>query len=104
MAEIENKLCKGLAMWMMLQQSVPDDYVIATNESHSIREFLDLAFDYVGLNWSEYVVIDPNLFRPAEVQILRGDFSKAQQRLKWEPKVSFEELVEMMIKSDVNKI
>jgi len=92
------------AMWMMLQQSVPDDYVIATNESHSIREFLDLAFDYVGLKWSEYVVIDPNLFRPAEVQILRGDFSKAQQRLKWEPKVGFEELVEMMIKSDVNKI
>jgi len=92
------------AMWMMLQQSVPDDYVIATNESHSIREFLDLAFNYVGLKWSEYVVIDPNLFRPAEVQILRGDFSKAQQRLKWEPKVGFEELVEMMIKSDMNKI
>jgi GDPmannose 4,6-dehydratase len=92
------------AMWMMLQQSVPDDYVIATNECHSIREFLDLAFSYVGLKWSEFVVIDQNLFRPAEVQILKGDFSKAKQRLKWEPKVGFEELVEMMITSDMNKI
>lgn len=91
-------------MWMMLQQDVPDDYVIATNECHSIREFLDLAFNHVGLKWSEHVVIDPNLFRPAEVQILKGDFSKAKHNLQWEPEVGFEQLVEMMIESDMVKI
>jgi GDPmannose 4,6-dehydratase len=92
------------AMWMMLQQPIPDDYVIATNESHSIREFLDLAFNYAGLKWSEHVVIDQNFFRPAEVHLLKGDFSKAKQKLKWEPEVGFERLVKMMIESDMSNI
>jgi GDPmannose 4,6-dehydratase len=92
------------AMWMMLQQPIPDDYVIATNESHSIREFLDLAFNYAGLKWSEHVVIDQNFFRPAEVHLLQGDFSKAKQKLKWEPEVGFERLVKMMIESDMSNI
>jgi GDPmannose 4,6-dehydratase len=91
------------AMWLMLQQQTPDDYVIATNKCHSISEFLDLAFGYAGLKWSEHVVIDPNLFRPAEVHLLKGDFSKAKRNLKWEPEVGFERLVAMMIESDMNR-
>lgn len=88
------------AMWLMLQQEKPDDYVIATGENYSVREYLELAFDLVGLNWEKYVEIDPRYLRPAEVDILLGDASKARRVLGWKPEVSFEELVAMMIDSD----
>ncbi len=89
------------AMWMMLQQSEPDDYVIATGESHSVREFLDLAAAHCCLDWHEYVKTDPRYFRPTEVDALCGDSSKARNKLGWAPKVSFSELVKMMIESDL---
>ncbi len=89
------------AMWLMLQQDKPDDYVIATNETHSIREFLEIAFDRVGLDWQKYVEIDPRYFRPAEVELLIGDASKAKRQLNWEPKVKFKELTELMVDADV---
>jgi GDPmannose 4,6-dehydratase len=89
------------AMWMMLQQDKPDDYVIATNETHSIREFLDHAFDYVKLDWKKYVEIDPRYYRPAEVDLLIGDYSKAKQKLGWEPKTKFAELVKLMVEADI---
>ena len=88
------------AMWLMLQQDKPDDYVIATGQTRSIREFLDLAFEQVGLDWHDYVEIDPRYLRPAEVDLLQGDSSKARNLLGWRPKVSFEQLVAMMIESD----
>ena len=88
------------AMWLMLQQNKPDDYVIATGQTRSIREFLDLAFEQVDLDWHDYVEIDPRYLRPAEVDLLQGDSSKAQKLLGWKPKVSFEQLVAMMIESD----
>jgi GDPmannose 4,6-dehydratase len=88
------------AMWLMLQQKKPDDYVIATGQTHSIREFLDLAFGHIGLDWNKYVEIDPRYFRPAEVDVLLGDASKARKVLGWEPKVSFNQLVSMMIEAD----
>jgi len=89
------------AMWLMLQQDTPDDYVVATGEMHSVREFLELAFDRVKLDWKQYVEIDPRYYRPAEVDVLCGDASKAKQVLGWEPKASFEELVAMMIDADL---
>ena len=89
------------AMWMMLQQDEPEDYVIATGETHSVRELLDLAFRYVDLDWQQYVKIDPRYYRPTEVDLLIGDASKAKKKLGWEPKVSFEELVKMMVDSDL---
>jgi GDP-mannose 4,6-dehydratase len=89
------------AMWMMLQQPSPDDFVIATGESHTIREFLDLAFERVGLDWHGYVEIDPRYYRPSEVDHLRGDASKAQRVLGWEPSVRFPELVALMVDADV---
>ncbi|OGI21009.1 MAG: GDP-mannose 4,6-dehydratase [Candidatus Melainabacteria bacterium RIFOXYA12_FULL_32_12] len=89
------------AMWMMLQQDHPDDYVIATGETYSIREFLDEAFGYAGLDWNKYVKIDPRYFRPAEVDLLIGDPTKARQKLGWEPKVSFKELVRIMVDADL---
>jgi GDPmannose 4,6-dehydratase len=85
----------------MLQQKVSDDYVVATGEMHSVREFLELAFDRVKLDWKQYVEIDPRYCRPAEVDVLLGDASKARRVLGWEPKVSFEELVAMMIDADI---
>jgi GDPmannose 4,6-dehydratase len=88
------------AMWLMLQQDEPDDYVIATGETHSVREFIELAFAEVGLAWEEYVEIDPRFYRPTEVDLLLGDASKARRRLGWQPKIRFEELVRMMIHSD----
>ena len=88
------------AMWLMLQQKKPDDYVIATGQTHSIREFLDEAFDRVGLDWNKYVEIDPRYFRPAEVNLLLGDSSKARKLLDWQPKIGFEELAEIMIDAD----
>jgi len=89
------------AMWLMLQQEKPEDYVIATGEMHSVREFLDSAFDLVGLDWREHVEIDPRYFRPAEVEKLCGDASKARRVLNWQPKTSFEELVTIMIEADM---
>ncbi len=92
------------AMWLMLQQAEPDDYVIATGESHSVREFLELAFGHVGLNWKDYVVVDPKFLRPAEVDFLMGDPSKAKRKLGWKPEVTFEGLVRMMVDSDLERV
>jgi GDPmannose 4,6-dehydratase len=89
------------AMWLMLQQSEADDYVIATGETHSVREFLEEAFGIVGLDWQKYVEIDPKYFRPAEVDLLIGDSSKAKKKLGWEPKVKFKDLVKMMVEADI---
>jgi GDPmannose 4,6-dehydratase len=88
------------AMWLMLQQDEPDDFVIATGESHSVREFLEEAFSYQGLDWNDYVEIDPRYFRPSEVENLQGDASKAKKKLGWEPKVHFKELVRLMVDAD----
>ncbi len=88
------------AMWMMLQQEKPDDYVVATGEAHSVREALDVAFGTLGLDWSKYVEIDPRYYRPTEVDHLCGDASKAREKLGWKPRVHFKELIEMMVKSD----
>jgi GDPmannose 4,6-dehydratase len=89
------------AMWLMLQQEQPDDYVIATNETHSVKEFLEVAFDHVGLDWKQYVEIDPRYYRPAEVDLLIGDASKAKQKLGWAPKTKFVELTKLMVDADV---
>ena len=89
------------AMWLMLQQTEPDDYVISTGETHSVREFLAESFAYVNLNWEDYVEIDPRYFRPAEVDLLLGDSTKAKQKLGWEPKVTFKDLVELMVDADL---
>jgi GDPmannose 4,6-dehydratase len=89
-------------MWLMLQQDEPDDYVIATGETHTVREFVELAFDHVGLDWEKYVVIDEKFFRPAEVDLLVGDASKAHEKLGWKPKTTFEELVRLMVEADVD--
>ncbi|MEO0289400.1 MAG: GDP-mannose 4,6-dehydratase [candidate division WOR-3 bacterium] len=92
------------AMYMMLQQDNPSDYVIATGETHSVREFVKLAFERVGLDYEKYVVIDKDLFRPAEVDQLVGDYSKAKKILGWEPTVTFKELVNMMVDSDLENL
>lgn len=92
------------AMWRMLQQEVPDDYVLATGESHSVREFLEAAFAHMELDWRQYVEIDPRYFRPTEVDALLGDASKARQILGWEPKVSFAELVRIMVDADLQAL
>lgn len=92
------------AMWLMLQQDKADDYVIATGETHSVKEFLDEAFGYVGFNWKRYVEIDPRYFRPTEVDCLRGDSSKARKKLEWKPKVNFKQLVRMMVDADVERV
>lgn len=89
------------AMWLMLQQDKADDYVVATNETHTVKEFVERAFDHVGLDWSKYVEIDQRYFRPAEVDLLIGDPAKAKKILKWEPKVTFEGLVDMMVDADM---
>jgi GDPmannose 4,6-dehydratase len=92
------------AMWRMLQQDEPDDYVIATGEMHSVRDFLDEAATHLGMNWHDHVEIDPKYYRPAEVDALCGDASKAREKLGWEPKVTFKELVRIMIDADVKAI
>jgi GDPmannose 4,6-dehydratase len=92
------------AMWLMLQQETPDDYVVATGETHSVAEFLDEAFGYVDLDWHDYVVQDPRYMRPAEVDLLVGDASKAGHALGWEPNVSFAELVHMMVDADLEML
>jgi GDPmannose 4,6-dehydratase len=89
------------AMWMMLQQDEPDDYVIAMGETHTVRELLGLAFGHLGLEWEQYVKIDPRYYRPTEVDMLIGDASKAKKRLGWQPKVSFKELISLMVESDL---
>ncbi|MDY6786032.1 MAG: GDP-mannose 4,6-dehydratase, partial [Cyanobacteriota bacterium] len=89
------------AMWLMLQQDAPDDYVVATGETHTIRKFLDIAFGYVNLNWPDYVEFDARYLRPAEVDILIGDPTKAKQQLGWEPSVTFEQLVKLMVDADL---
>ena len=92
------------AMWLMMQQEVPDDYVISTGETHSIRELLDIAFAEVGIDdWTDYVYIDPAFMRPAEVDLLIGDAAKARDVLGWKPKVEFPELVQMMVRNDVDE-
>lgn len=92
------------AMWLMLQQDMPCDYVIATGEEHSVGEFVELAFDYAGLDWRKYVVRDKELYRPAEVNILKGDYSKAKRELGWEPAIRFERLVKMMVDADLERL
>lgn len=92
------------AMWLMLQQEEPDDYVIATNETHSVQEFIELAFSYAGLDWKNYVVVDKAFYRAAEVQELKGDYTKAKNRLHWQPTVCFNDLVKMMVDSDIKRI
>ena len=89
------------AMWLMLQQERPDDYVVATGETHSVREFLEEAFSHVKLDWQKYVVVDPRYFRPSEVDLLLGDPGKARRALGWKPKVGFRELVRMMVDADL---
>jgi len=89
------------AMWLMLQQDKPDDYVIATNETHTIREFIDEAFKIANLNPDEHIEIDKQFFRPSDVVLLRGDYSKAKKILNWEPKIKFKELVKLMVDEDI---
>ncbi len=89
------------AMWLMLQAPEGDDYVVATNETHSVREFLDIAFGLVGRDWNDYLKVDPKYFRPTEVDLLIGDSSKAQKKLGWKPKTSFKELVTLMVREDL---
>ena len=92
------------AMWLMLQQSKPDDYVIATGETHSVKEFLEEAFGYAGLKWRNYVEIDKKYFRPTEVDLLLGNSAKAKRILKWKPKVGFQQLVRMMVDADMETV
>ena len=92
------------AMWLMLQQDEPDDYVIATNETHRVKEFLEVAFGHAGLDWRKFVEIDEKYFRPAEVDLLIGDYSKAKKKLGWEPKTRFEELAKLMVDEDIRRL
>ena len=92
------------AMWLMLQQKEPSDYVIATGKEHSVKELVEIAFGHLGLKWKDYVVTDPALLRPAEVDHLVGDHSKAKKELGWEPQVSFQELIEMMVEADLDRL
>jgi GDPmannose 4,6-dehydratase len=89
-------------MWLMLQQEKPEDYVVSSGETHSVEEFLEEAFGYVGLDWQEYVVQDQRFMRPAEVDLLVGDSSKARRKLGWQPTVTFAELVHLMVDSDLD--
>jgi GDPmannose 4,6-dehydratase len=91
------------AMYLMLQQPTPDDYVIATGQTHTIRELLDVAFGHVGLDWHNYVGVDKKYFRPTEVDVLLGDASKAKRVLGWEPKIRFKELIEEMVDADIRE-
>ncbi len=92
------------AMWLMLQQETPDDYVIATGETRTVKELVQVAFDRVGLDWEKHVVLDPAFLRPAEVDLLIGDPAKAKRQLGWTPKVSFEEMIRMMVDSDLERL
>jgi GDPmannose 4,6-dehydratase len=92
------------AMWLMLQQPQPDDYVVATGETHTVRELCEVGFAHVGLDWSRYVTVDPAFVRPAEVDLLIGDASKARRVLGWAPKYSVHELVRMMVDADLRAV
>jgi GDPmannose 4,6-dehydratase len=92
------------AMWRMLQQPQPEDYVIGSGETHSVREFVQTAFEHVELDWEQYVKTDPAFMRPAEVEVLLADPTKAQAKLDWAPKISFKELIEMMVDADLSKL
>ncbi|PIR84921.1 GDP-mannose 4,6-dehydratase [Candidatus Kaiserbacteria bacterium CG10_big_fil_rev_8_21_14_0_10_47_16] len=92
------------AMWKMLQQSEPDDFVLATGETHTVKEFLVEAFSYIGKNWEEHVEIKENLYRPAEVDVLCGDATKAKEKLKWEPKTTFKDLVKILVDADMKDV
>lgn len=92
------------AMWLMLQQEEPDDYVIATGEMHSVKELLEVAFSYVGLDYKDYVIIDPEFVRPAEVDLLLGDSSKAKEKLGWELEIGFKDLIHMMVDTDLLRL
>ena len=92
------------AMWLMLQQDEPDDYAISTGITHSVRDLVKIAFDYVDLKWENYVVVDPKFIRPAEVKSLLGESSKARKKLGWKPEVSFEKLIKMMVDADLEKV
>jgi len=92
------------AMWLMLQQDEPDDYVIATGETHSVKEFAEEAFACVGLDWRDYVVEDPAFYRPADVELLVGDATKAQQKLGWRPRTTFKDLVRLMVEADLKRV
>jgi GDPmannose 4,6-dehydratase len=92
------------AMWLMLQQDRPDDYVIATGRTHAVREFVRLAFEAADLDWERYVVVDPRYYRPAEVDLLVGDATKAKRALGWTPEVSFEQLIERMVRADLDRL
>jgi GDPmannose 4,6-dehydratase len=92
------------AMWLMLQQKEADDYVIATGETHTVQRLVEVAFEHAGLSWDRYVKQDPKFLRPAEVDLLIGDPSKAQEKLGWKPKVSFEEMIRMMVDADVERL
>ncbi len=92
------------AIWLMLQQDEPDDFVVATGISHSVKDLVKVAFDHVGLDWKEYTISDPKFLRPAEVDYLVGDYRKAKSKLGWEPKVTFEELIRMMVDYDLQMI
>jgi GDPmannose 4,6-dehydratase len=91
-------------MWLMLQQTEPDDYVVATGETYSVKEFLELAFGHVNMNWEDYVEFDERYLRPAEVDLLIGDPTKAKQKLGWEPSVTFPELVQLMVDADLQAL
>jgi GDPmannose 4,6-dehydratase len=91
------------AMWLMLQQDKPEDFVIATGEAHSVREFVEEAFSYVGLDWTKYVKVDKAFMRPVDVNVLVGDYSKAKQKLGWEPRTPFKELVRKMVRADIER-
>jgi len=92
------------AMWLMLQLDKPEDFVIATGETHSVKEFVELAFKCAGLHWKDHVVIDKQLYRPAEVHILKGNYSKARKKINWKPSVKFSELVRMMVQADIERL
>ena len=91
------------AMWLMLQQEEPDDFVIATGKAHSVKEFVEKAFDNLNLDWTKHVEIDPGYFRPSEVDMLVGDASKAMEKLKWRPSVDFDRLIRIMVDSDLDR-
>jgi GDPmannose 4,6-dehydratase len=91
------------AMWLMMQQEKPDDYVIATNETHTIREFLEIAFTLVGLDWTKHIRINEKFMRPVDVHFLKGNFHKSNDRLKWQPKTKFNELIKIMLDSDLER-
>ncbi len=92
------------AIWLMIQQETPEDYVIATGETHSVSDLLKIAFSHVGLKWRDHVVVDDRLYRSAEIHELRGDFTKARRKLRWEPSISFEALIRMMVDEDMNSL